>query len=67
MMTIEVYRINPRTGTRTQVRGKRTIKPADAPEAGEPYPRCTCPRRKNSAQELRAKVSEANRRSRGEL
>lgn len=64
-MTIKVYRINLATGTRTQVIEKHTVQPADAPKAGPAYPRCTCPRCKNSAQALSAKVDEVNRRSRG--
>jgi hypothetical protein len=69
-MTIEVYRINPQTGARTQVSRKRTVKPADAPEFSSEYPPCACPRCSGSAQganRLRAQVAEANRRSRGAL
>lgn len=67
MMTIEVYRINPETGARTQVIERHTVRPSDAPEIGQTYPRCACPRCKNNAQVLSAKVDEANRRSRGAL
>ncbi|MBV7696654.1 hypothetical protein [Streptomyces sp. TRM70350] len=66
-MTIEVYRINPNTGVRTEVIRKHTVKPVDAPEVGQKYPPCSCPHCVGSAERLRAKVAEANRRSRGEL
>ncbi|WKX13018.1 hypothetical protein [Streptomyces sp. NL15-2K] len=66
-MTIEVYRINPVTGVRTQVRAKRTVKPAEVPEVRQTYPACSCPRCVDAAIRLRAQLTEANRRSRGEL
>ncbi|MFF3910130.1 hypothetical protein ACFYZJ_30085 [Streptomyces sp. NPDC001848] len=66
-MTIAVYRINPETGARTPVRAKHTVKPVEVPDATSGLPPCTCPRCNGSAQELRAKVAEENRRSRGEL
>jgi hypothetical protein len=67
-MTIEVYKINPETGARTQVSRKRTVKPADAPEVAREYPPCACPRcnGRGSRGRLHAQVSDANRRSRGE-
>jgi hypothetical protein len=66
-MTLEVYRINPQTGARTQVRRKHTVKPAGAPDVGQKYPPCRCPRCTGSADRLSAQVAEANRRSRGAL
>jgi hypothetical protein len=66
-MTIEVYKINPQTGARTPVRSKHTVKPADAPEVGQKYPPCSCPRCTSGADRLSAQVADANRRSRGEL
>lgn len=66
-MTIEVYRINPRTGARTLVRSKHTVKPADVPEVGQKYPPCSCPRCTRSAGTLSARLAEVNGRSRGEL
>lgn len=33
-MTLEVYRINPQTGARTEVRRKHTVEPADVPDGG---------------------------------
>jgi hypothetical protein len=66
-MTIEVYRINPRTGVRTQVRPLRTVKPADVPELFDGFPPCACPRcRARTDARLRAQVAEVNRRNRGE-
>ena len=68
-MTIAVYRINPATGVRTQVRARRTVKPADAPDLSNGYPPCACPhcKGKGSRGRLHALLAEANRRSRGEL
>jgi hypothetical protein len=68
-MTIEVYRINPQTGTRTQVRKRHTVKPATVPDLSSGYPPCSCPRckGKGSRGRLHAQVSDANRRSRGAL
>lgn len=67
MMTIEVYRINPATGARTEVRKRRTVKPAELPEVGQKYPPCKCPRCAAGSGQLSARVAELNRRSRGEL
>lgn len=69
MMTIRVYRVNPETGARTQVRSKHTVKPSGAPDFSGGYPPCTCPRctAPGSRSRLHALVTEANRRSRGEL
>ncbi|MFK0116342.1 hypothetical protein [Streptomyces sp. NPDC090994] len=39
-MTIEVYRIDPRTGARTQVREKRTVTPDSLPELFGRFPPC---------------------------
>ena len=66
-MTIEVYRINPETGSRTPLRAKRTVKPANMPELGQKYPPCMCTRCVDSAVRLHTKLAEVNRRSRGEL
>jgi hypothetical protein len=67
-MTIEVYRINPQTGARTQVRSKHTVKPAKVPDYSSSYPPCACPncKGKGSRGRLHSLVTEANRRSRGE-
>ncbi|MGW3949646.1 hypothetical protein ACWEKM_01430 [Streptomyces sp. NPDC004752] len=68
-MTLEVYRINPQTGARTQVRSKHTVKPASVPDFFSGYPPCSCPRCEGNGSRgrLHALVAEANRRSRGEL
>ncbi|MFI6248502.1 hypothetical protein [Streptomyces sp. NPDC051016] len=68
-MTIEVYKVNPETGTRTQVRRKHTVEPADVPDFFSGYPPCVCPRctALGSRSRMHALVTEANRRSRGEL
>ncbi|MFG2882170.1 hypothetical protein ACGFYV_07565 [Streptomyces sp. NPDC048297] len=68
-MTIEVYRINPETGARTQVRGKHTVEPSEAPDFSSRYPMCECPRctAPGSRSRMHALVTEANRRSRGEV
>ncbi|MEU5087523.1 hypothetical protein [Streptomyces sp. NPDC021356] len=64
-MTIAVYRVNPETGERTQVREKHTVKPLEVPEATSVLPPCSCPRCVGYAIRLHAKVREANRRSQG--
>lgn len=67
-MTIEVYRINPRTGARTQVRPLRTVEPPEVPDLSGRFPPCACPHcRARTDARLRAQVAEVNRRSRGEL
>ncbi|MEU0219534.1 hypothetical protein ABZ281_32530 [Streptomyces sp. NPDC006265] len=68
-MTIEVYRINPETGVRTEVRRKHTVKPAEVPDLSSGYPPCACPHCKGKGSRIRLHflVAEANRRSRGEL
>lgn len=68
-MTLEVYRINPETGVRTEVRKKHTVKPATVPDFSTRYPMCECPhcKGKGSRGRLHFLVAEANRRSRGEL
>jgi hypothetical protein len=43
-MTIAVYRVNPKTGVRTDVQSKRTFVPGDVPEWAGGFPPCTCPR-----------------------
>jgi hypothetical protein len=43
-MTIQVYRIDRKTGVRTLVRRKRTVEPAAWPELFSRYPPCVCPR-----------------------
>ncbi|MEV0642758.1 hypothetical protein AB0I77_49215 [Streptomyces sp. NPDC050619] len=67
-MTIEVYRINPQTGARTEVRSKHTVKPATVPDLSSGYPPCACPncKGKGSRGRLQFLVADANRRSRGE-
>lgn len=67
VMTIEVYRINPKTGARAQVIEKHTVKPATAPEVGQKYPPCSCPRCVSASIRLHATLAEVNRRSRGQL
>ncbi|MFD7131336.1 hypothetical protein [Streptomyces sp. NPDC059894] len=67
-MTIAVYRIDPRTGVRTQVRPLRTVEPPDVPELFGRFPPCACPLcRAGTDARLRAQVAEVNRRSRGAL
>jgi hypothetical protein len=66
-MTIAVYRIDPETGARTQVREKHTVKPVDVPDVTSALPPCTCPRCTDDTLRLYAKVREVNRRSRGGL
>jgi hypothetical protein len=68
-MTIAVYRINPQTGVRTQVRGRRTVEPATTPDLTSGYPPCACPRctGKGGRGRLRSLVTEVNWRSRGAL
>lgn len=43
-MTIEVYRINPKTGVRTCVRKRHAVKPVKVPSLGQEYTPCICPR-----------------------
>lgn len=60
-MTIEVYRINPGTGVRTQVRPLRTIEAADVPELFDRFPPCACPPcRSRKGVPVRAQVVEVN-------
>ncbi|MFF7980128.1 hypothetical protein ACFZDK_13505 [Streptomyces sp. NPDC007901] len=68
-MTIEVYRVNPETGTRTQVCRKHTVEPAEVLDFSSGYPPCACPRctAAGSRSRMHALVTEANRRSKGEL
>ncbi|MFD8812299.1 hypothetical protein ACFV23_12670 [Streptomyces sp. NPDC059627] len=68
-MTIEVYRVNPVTGARTQVRTKSTVKPSDVPDLSSGYPPCACPHctAPGSHSRMHTLVTDANRRSRGEL
>ncbi|GAA2258080.1 hypothetical protein GCM10010145_28030 [Streptomyces ruber] len=66
-MTIAVYRIDPVTGTRTQVREKHTVKPAEVPDATSVLPPCSCSRCVGSGITLRTKLAEVNARSRGAL
>ncbi|MET8562025.1 hypothetical protein ABZV75_16070 [Streptomyces flaveolus] len=65
-MTIAVYRINPETGARTQVREKHTVKPLEVPDATSALQPCSCPCCAGSGISLSAKLAEVNRRSRGE-
>ncbi|MDP9682253.1 MULTISPECIES: hypothetical protein [Streptomyces] len=43
-MTLEVCRIDPRTGERTQVREKCEVTPDAVPELSSRMPPCACPR-----------------------
>ena len=67
MMTLEVYRINPQTGARTEVRRKHTVEPADVPDLSSGYPPCSCPHCKaeGSRGRVQSRLAEVNRRSRG--
>ncbi|WP_078618289.1 MULTISPECIES: hypothetical protein [unclassified Streptomyces] len=65
-MTIAVYRVNPETGERTQVREKRTVKPLAVIETSSKLPPCSCLRCVGNIVRLRARLTEVNRRSRGE-
>jgi hypothetical protein len=66
-MTIAVYRINPETGERTQLREKHTVKPLAVIETDSRLPPCSCPRCVGGIIRLRATLTEVNRRSQGEL
>lgn len=68
-MTLAVYRLNPSTGARIQVRTPRTYRPPNAPEFVNRYPPCICPHcmRKSDNDWLHSMVAEANRRSRAEM
>lgn len=68
-MTLAVYRINPETGARIQVRTQRTVRTPNAPEFINRYSPCICPHcmRKSTNDWLHSLVAEANRRSRQEL
>jgi hypothetical protein len=43
-MTIGVYKINPETGTRTDVRPKQSVRPVEQPDLSTKWPICTCRR-----------------------
>ncbi len=62
-MTLAVYKINPETGARTQVRRRRTVRPAGQPDVSGRYPPCACPRCVDISVSLTAKVAEANKRT----
>lgn len=66
-MTMAVYRINPETGARTEVRKRHIVKPVEAPETTFALPPCSCPRCIGGAVRLRARLAEVNERSRGQL
>lgn len=54
-MTIAVYRVNPETGERTQLREKHTVKPLAVIEASSKLPPCSCPRCVNNIVRLHAR------------